>query len=170
MPLMVVTLEVSKLSGWSNSDAYCRESKGGGHTVRGGVRPERRRTTAAQAACGGELDCRLGAGHGAERTANMPNVSVTLEVSKLSSWLNANAPCRESNGGHTVRPEGAGQQTEVTASSVQWRVYCRLGTEQTWSAHPEHLTHVCDAGGIPVGNVRVDVLQVVEEPVHVGDG
>ena len=35
-------------------------------------------------------------------------MSVTLEVSKLSGWLNADAPCRESNGGHAVRGEGAG--------------------------------------------------------------
>ena len=34
---MVTTLEVSKLSGWLNATAYCRESKGG-HAVRDGVR------------------------------------------------------------------------------------------------------------------------------------
>ena len=28
---------------------------------------------------------------------------VTLEVSKLSGWLNDDAPCRESNGGYAVR-------------------------------------------------------------------
>ena len=33
---MVVTLEVSKLSGWLNADAYCRESIEG-HAVRGEV-------------------------------------------------------------------------------------------------------------------------------------
>ena len=68
----------------------------------------------------------MGAGHGEERTRNMPYIpvtldvsrfsgwlnadaewsmyciSVTLEVSKLSGWLNADAPCRESNGGHTM--------------------------------------------------------------------
>ena len=33
---MVVTLDVSKLSGWLNADACCRESKGG-HAVRGEV-------------------------------------------------------------------------------------------------------------------------------------
>ena len=38
MAFMVVTLEVSKLSGWLSADARCRESKGG-HTVRGEVRP-----------------------------------------------------------------------------------------------------------------------------------
>ena len=41
MPYMVVTLEVSKLSGWLNTDAYCRESNGG-HTMRGEVRAGRR--------------------------------------------------------------------------------------------------------------------------------
>ena len=38
MAFMVVTLEVSKLSGWLNADARCRESNGG-QTVRGEVRP-----------------------------------------------------------------------------------------------------------------------------------
>ena len=38
MACMVVTLEVSKLSGWLNAAANCRESKGG-HTVRDDVRP-----------------------------------------------------------------------------------------------------------------------------------
>ena len=41
MPNMVVTLEVSKLSGWLNAFALCRESKGG-HAVRGEVRAGRR--------------------------------------------------------------------------------------------------------------------------------
>ena len=45
------------------------------------------------------------AGHGEERTENMNSMVVTLEVSKLSGWLNANAVCRESKGGHTVWKE-----------------------------------------------------------------
>ena len=66
MPYMSVTLEVSKLSGWLNADAW----------------------------------------------KNMASMFVTLEVLlKLSGWLNADAPCRESNGGHAVQGEGAGQQT-----------------------------------------------------------
>ena len=51
----------------------------------------RRRATAAQAACRGGLDCRFGVRHGVERTRNMPPMFVTLEVSKLSGWLNADA-------------------------------------------------------------------------------
>eukprot|EP00964_Phaeocystis_antarctica_P061635 scaffold36844_cov58-Phaeocystis_antarctica.AAC.1 len=34
----------------------------------------------------------------------------------------------------------------------------------------EHGLHGCDAGGIPVGNVRIEILHVIEEPAHVGDG
>ena len=33
----------------------------------------------------------MGAGHGEERTRNMPYMVVTLEVSKLSGWLNTDA-------------------------------------------------------------------------------
>ena len=61
------------------------------------------------AVCRGGLDCRLGAGHGEERTLNMWVMSVTLEVSKLNGWLNADACCRESQGGHTMRGELRGE-------------------------------------------------------------
>ena len=53
-----------------------------------------RRTTAAHAACRGGLDCRLGPGHGEERTPNIWYMAVTLDVPKLSGWLNAVAACR----------------------------------------------------------------------------
>ena len=101
-----MTLEVSKLSGWLNADVPCRESNG--EHIRCGARytgreAGGRRVTAVQAACRKGLGCRLGAGHRKERTMNMKRMFVTLEVSKLSGWLNAVASCRESNGGHTVR-------------------------------------------------------------------
>ena len=73
MKSMVVTLEVSKLSGWLNAWADCRESQGG-HTVRGDMRAGiglgggRRRATVGHAACRGGGDCILGAVHGEERT------------------------------------------------------------------------------------------------------
>ena len=41
-----------------------------------------------------------------ERTPNMEFMFVTLEVSKLSGWLNADAACRGSNGG--MRGAGRG--------------------------------------------------------------
>ena len=56
-------------------------------------------------ACRGGLGCRLGAGRGEERTKNMAIMAVTLEVSKLSGWLNADVFCGESKGGQAVRSE-----------------------------------------------------------------
>ena len=53
------------------------------------------REAAVQAACRAGLVCRSGAGHGEERTENMKLMVVTLEVSKLSGWLNDAAPCRK---------------------------------------------------------------------------
>ena len=47
----------------------------------------------------------LGAGHGEERTLNIWSMFVTLEVSKLSGWLNADADCRYTKGGHAMRCE-----------------------------------------------------------------
>ena len=117
MATMFVTFDVSKLrSGWLNADAYCRESKGG-HAVRGEVRPGRwrRRAAAAHAACRRGIDCGFGAGHREEHTWNMVCMDLTLDVSKLSGWLNANAPCRESKEGHAVRGEVYG-----SGGSRQW--------------------------------------------------
>ena len=75
MLVMVVTLEVSKLSGWLNADAYCRESKGG-HAVRGevhGLGSSRRWTTAAHAAehagKGSTADWEQGMGRSAHETS-----------------------------------------------------------------------------------------------------
>ena len=49
----------------------------------------------ARSACArGGPDSRLGARARAERTSNMAHMCVTLDVSKLSGWLNAVAPCR----------------------------------------------------------------------------
>eukprot|EP00964_Phaeocystis_antarctica_P081862 scaffold51258_cov58-Phaeocystis_antarctica.AAC.2 len=66
----------------------------------------RRWTTAAHAACRAGLDCRLVAGHGEERTPNMKPMYVTLEVSKVSGWLNADASCQVKR-----RVYGAGRAT-----------------------------------------------------------
>ena len=70
-PCMFVTREVSKLSGWLNADAACRESKGG--CMRCGARcgpgGGRRRATAAHTACRGRARVQIfGVGHGEERT------------------------------------------------------------------------------------------------------
>eukprot|EP00964_Phaeocystis_antarctica_P096873 scaffold63096_cov53-Phaeocystis_antarctica.AAC.4 len=44
------------------------------------------------------------------------------------------------------------------------------GGQGTRGAHVEHVFHVRDPGGVPAGNVRVEILQVLEEVAHVGDG
>eukprot|EP00964_Phaeocystis_antarctica_P017982 scaffold9984_cov65-Phaeocystis_antarctica.AAC.1 len=100
MPYMVVTLEVSKPSGWLNADAP--ENTG----VEAQRLVERRRLLprverrAYGARRGGEPRARrweiarFGAGHAEERTPNMFCMFVTLEVPKLSGWLNALALCR----------------------------------------------------------------------------
>ena len=41
----------------------------------------------------------------AERTLNMSRMSVTLDVSKLSGWLNFDADCRVEKAGRTMRGE-----------------------------------------------------------------
>ena len=115
--------------------AACRESNGG-HTMRGvryGLgRRARRRARAEHAACRGGNVCRLGAGHGEERAQNMKPMSVTLEVSKLSGWLNADAYCRESKGRHTVRGEvcgliGGRRRATAVQAACRAGLNCRFG-------------------------------------------
>ena len=78
MRVMSVTLVVLNTIGWLNTDASCR---GGGGQPRGASSLQER----ARLQIGGR-------GHGEERTQNMESMFVTLEVSKLSGWLNADAP------------------------------------------------------------------------------
>ena len=66
----------------------------------------------ARSAQGRGSDCRLGAEHGEERTQNIWLMVVALEVLKLSGWLNADADCGESNGGHMERGEGRARRWE----------------------------------------------------------
>eukprot|EP00964_Phaeocystis_antarctica_P017161 scaffold9465_cov50-Phaeocystis_antarctica.AAC.3 len=189
MPSMLATLEVSKLSGWLNADAPCRESKAG-HAVRGevygsgaagGGRPQR------QAACRGARwwrerharrgpDPRLGAWARAERTSNMLRISMTLEVSRLSGWLNLFAPCRESKGGHTVRGEvrtGRSGRRWATAGHAA----CRRARLQIWGrargrAHEEHVEHARDAGGVEAQRLveRLRILPRVERRAYDAGG
>ena len=96
MYCMVVTLEVSRLNGWLNADAYCRVEReaseerchGGGKMGGRGV------TAAAQAACREGPTVGAAGRARAEHTPNMDCMVLTLEVSRLSGWLNADALCR----------------------------------------------------------------------------
>ena len=55
----------------------------------------------------------MGAGRGEERTENMKLMVVTLEVSKLSGWLNDAAPCRKGEAYGAGRAPGRGPAGEV---------------------------------------------------------
>ena len=94
--LMSVTLDVSRLSGWLNADAYCRVTR---RHVEGDTSGKRRedawgRCDGARRAHGG-TDWALGAARARVlRTLNMPYMVMTLDVSKLSGWLNADARYR----------------------------------------------------------------------------
>eukprot|EP00964_Phaeocystis_antarctica_P156660 scaffold126464_cov39-Phaeocystis_antarctica.AAC.4 len=98
MRLMPLTLDVSKLSGWLNAAAPCRVGRrarampGEVWAGAGGRGPAaahewhaRREGLAVKAG---------GAKAFAERTMNMSSMAVTLDVSKLSGWLNTDASCR----------------------------------------------------------------------------
>ena len=100
----------------------------------------------ARSVQGRGLDCRLGAGHGEEHTTNIWVMSVALEVSKLSGWLNFAAYCRESKGGHMMRGEvraGRAGGRRVTAmhaagrgegSTAGWAQGAGRSARRTWRA------------------------------------
>ena len=78
---------------------------------------------------------------------------MTLDVSKLSGWLKADAVCRESKAGHTVRSEvQSTRRWEATgdrgARGVQARARAQIGSRARGGAHVEHEGHGRDAGGV----------------------
>ena len=92
MCAMFGTLDVLKLSGWLNARVFCRVQRGaweaGDMQSAGGRRP----VGGSQGSMWGPSSWRIGQVR--SRTANMYRMLVTLEVSKVSGWLNADAPCR----------------------------------------------------------------------------
>ena len=96
----------------------------------------------------------------AERTANMAAMVVTLDVSKLSGWLNASACCRVVRGGHTR------QATRRLGGACEWAGggarseagERRKGDQRvrgTGRARLKHARHGGDAG-------RVETQRLVE--------
>ena len=159
--LMSVTLEVSKLSGWSNADAYCRESKEG-HRVCGARYAGRQAEEAAGDRGASSVQERarlhgLGARHGEERTSNIQLISVTLEVSKLSGWLNADASCRESKGGTRCGVRYTGRQ-----AGGGGRPRCKQRVGQGSTAHMGH--------GKGTVNMKLVVVKGVRRTQRAGGG
>eukprot|EP00964_Phaeocystis_antarctica_P006373 scaffold3455_cov62-Phaeocystis_antarctica.AAC.6 len=70
----------------------------------------------------------------------MLDMSVTLDVSKVSGWLNSDASCRTER---LQRKERAGEGSIVDQGQA------RSG------AYPEHVAYICDAG-------RVEAQRLIE--------
>ena len=84
----------------------------GGHSSEGGRRARRREGVGAAAQVTRGVGPKGGwvAWAGAERTESRWSMLVKLEVSKVSGWLNACAPCQNPKGGR-LRGRQAGQET-----------------------------------------------------------
>ena len=132
----------------------CPRGSMGGGDMWAGLGGARGAAAAAQAACRGRSRLETGAGGArAERTENMYCMSVTLDVSQLSGWLNALAYCRVQ--GEACREGGMRAGLGGVAGRRQRRKQ-RAGEVQTGDgggrgtggAHLEHVEHVCDAGRV----------------------
>eukprot|EP00964_Phaeocystis_antarctica_P071135 scaffold43354_cov58-Phaeocystis_antarctica.AAC.2 len=102
----------------------------------------------------------------------MERMSVTLEVSKLSGWLNDDAYCRVGRRAYDVgrgaeyREAGGGGRPRCTrrageGSTADW------GQGTRGEAHFEHAPHVGDTGGVEAQRLRlVERRRAVEHCVH----
>ena len=91
---------------------------------------------------------------------NMLFMVVTLDVSKLSGWLNADVPCRVERrayaAGRGAAREAWGRWVAAAQVACTGRARPRAGGGQgTRGAHGEHLAHVRDLG-------RVEAERLVE--------
>ena len=109
-----------------------------------------------------------------KRTSNMPLMSVTLEVSKLSGWLKAAPPyCRVQKGAsgrgrrvwHTETwHRGKGESAAHAACMRVWGGPAReWGQKAQAEAHREHSAHVCDAGGVKAQRL-VESIRTLRSP------
>ena len=83
---------------------------------------------------------------------------VTLDVSRVSGWLNADANCRVERRTYEKQGEArAGRWEGVGATAAQLRrKRCagkgptRGGAQGTHGAHPKHVHHACDVGRVKI--------------------
>jgi hypothetical protein len=102
----------------------------------------------ARRACGPQLRS-VGRRRRRKRTKNMKPMSVTLEVSKLSGWLKAAAPCRVQSDGHPTKghawhgdvahrgkggPAACSARVRVWPSSGVWAGGAGGSAHRTWSS------------------------------------
>ena len=85
----------------------------------------------------------------AERTPNMYCMVVTLDVSKSSGWLNADARCPRSAYGQRCGPRGrlAGRWWRKRHARAEGSTI-KAGIGHARGVHSEHALHVCDFGRV----------------------
>jgi hypothetical protein len=109
----------------------------------------------------GHWGARHTGGHGRRegRTRNMPLIFVTLDVSRCSGWLKADAPCRFTTGlsGQGIPGDrgyqgivagghgGCAGARSVCTEDPDWTLG---GTAREGAAHVEHIVHVRDPGRV----------------------
>ena len=74
------------------------------------------------------------AAHGKARTSKIQSMFVTLDVSKLTGWLNVYAPCRGSQAGRTrcgasCGPGGGRRRAIAVRAACSGGHDCRLGAQ-----------------------------------------
>ena len=94
----------------------------------------------------------------AKRTANILNMSVALDVSKNSGWLNDDASCRVERRGHTIGgARGAARETGVREATAAQAACARggggpsrvkAGGQSTCGAHQKHAGRGFDLGRV----------------------
>jgi hypothetical protein len=96
----------------------------------------------------------LGARARVERTLNIWNMVVTLEVSKLSGWLNADVPFRVEGRGTCEAGRVAGREAGGRGAAAAQAASTGRARLRAWrlqgkrGAHPEYSVHVRDLGGV----------------------
>eukprot|EP00964_Phaeocystis_antarctica_P117933 scaffold81772_cov49-Phaeocystis_antarctica.AAC.6 len=141
---MFVTLEVSKLSGWLNADASCQESKGG-HTLRGKVRDGRQEAADDRGASSVQGRARLQiGGPGTGRSARV-EAQRLVERRRGLPRVERRAYAAGQGAEYRERREAA---DDGGTRSVQGRARLQIGGRPRGGAHPEHVIHARDAGGV----------------------
>ena len=104
----------------------------------------------------------------------MDDILVTLDVLKLSGWLNANAVCRVERRACDAGREGYGPGGVRALGGGDAIVMHGEGPTQGWGgqgtrgAHGEHAVHGRDAGGVEAQRL-VECRRAVEHEAHVCD-
>ena len=128
---------------------------------------------AAQAACTGEARLKAVGGQGT-RGAHVEHVVHArdlggVKAQRLVELVRFLPSRREGHMRCGARCGPGGGRAWAAAAQASSTGKARLKAvwgQGTRGAHIEHAVHGRDLGRVPAGNVRVEVLQVVEEPVH----